>query len=118
MAAAAFSNRDKMECQALVHSNGSTVLRAITSDRYSRFWNYEVFGKLRRQSRIAVDIWPWMVGVVAVMLIPEIALRRHDHEAVSLWIQTRTGTRLAPARVGWFEATRSRLVSSPWLASE
>jgi uncharacterized membrane protein len=30
----------------------------------------------RRQSRIAVDIWPWLVGIVGVMLIPEIALRR------------------------------------------
>jgi Ca-activated chloride channel family protein len=34
------------------------------------------FLKARRQSRIAVDIWPWLVGIVGVMLIPEIALRR------------------------------------------
>jgi hypothetical protein len=30
----------------------------------------------RRQSRIAIDIWPWLVGIVGVMLLPEIALRR------------------------------------------
>jgi hypothetical protein len=34
------------------------------------------FLKSRRQSRIAVDIWPWLVGIVGVMLVPEIALRR------------------------------------------
>jgi hypothetical protein len=34
------------------------------------------FLKGRRQSRIAIDIWPWLVGVVGVMLLPEIALRR------------------------------------------
>ena len=36
----------------------------------------EAFLKLRRQSRIAVEIWPWLVGLVAVMLVPDIALRR------------------------------------------
>ena len=30
----------------------------------------------RRQSRIGVEIWPWLVGLVALMLVPEIALRR------------------------------------------
>jgi uncharacterized membrane protein len=36
----------------------------------------EVFSTARRQSRVAVDIWPWLVGLVAVMMVPEIALRR------------------------------------------
>src|SRR5947199_9332459 len=36
----------------------------------------EAFLKARRQSRIAVDIWPWMIGIVAVLIVPEIALRR------------------------------------------
>jgi len=35
-----------MTCKALVHANGTTVLRALTSDRYSRFWNWEVFERL------------------------------------------------------------------------
>jgi uncharacterized membrane protein len=35
-----------------------------------------VFLKGRRQSRIAIDIWPWLVGIVGVMLLPDIALRR------------------------------------------
>lgn len=34
------------------------------------------FLKARRESRIAVDIWPWLVGIAGVMLLPEIALRR------------------------------------------
>ena len=36
----------------------------------------EAFLKARRQSRIAVEIWTWMVGLVAVLMVPEIALRR------------------------------------------
>src|SRR5205809_786039 len=36
----------------------------------------ETFLKSRRQSRISVETWPWMVGFVAVMILPEIALRR------------------------------------------
>jgi hypothetical protein len=32
--------------------------------------------KARRQSRIAIDIWPWLVGLVAILLIPDVALRR------------------------------------------
>jgi hypothetical protein len=36
----------------------------------------DVFMKGRRQSRIAVEIWPWLVGFVALAMIPEIALRR------------------------------------------
>ena len=41
-----FAGRDAMTCKALVHSNGSTVLRSLTSERYSRFWNWEVFDRL------------------------------------------------------------------------
>jgi uncharacterized membrane protein len=36
----------------------------------------EAFLKARRQSRIAVEIWPWLVGLVAFLLIPDVALRR------------------------------------------
>jgi hypothetical protein len=36
----------------------------------------DAFLKARRQSRIAVEIWPWLVGLVAVLLIPDVALRR------------------------------------------
>jgi uncharacterized membrane protein len=36
----------------------------------------DAFLKARRQSRIAIDIWPWLVGLVAVLLIPDVALRR------------------------------------------
>jgi Ca-activated chloride channel homolog len=36
----------------------------------------DAFLRSRRQSRIAVDIWPWLVGLVAVLLVPDIALRR------------------------------------------
>ncbi|HEY3097714.1 MAG TPA: VWA domain-containing protein [Methylomirabilota bacterium] len=36
----------------------------------------DAFLKQRRRSRIAVDIWPWLVGFVALMMVPDIALRR------------------------------------------
>jgi Ca-activated chloride channel family protein len=36
----------------------------------------DAFLTARRQSRIGVDVWPWLVGLVALMLVPDIALRR------------------------------------------
>ncbi len=36
----------------------------------------DVFSQARRQSRVAVDIWPWLVGLVTVLMVPEIAMRR------------------------------------------
>jgi hypothetical protein len=36
----------------------------------------DVFLRARRQSRIGAEIWPWLVGLVAVLMIPDIALRR------------------------------------------
>ncbi len=41
-----FEGRDDMTRQALVHANGTTVLRSLTSDRYARFWNWKVFDRL------------------------------------------------------------------------
>jgi hypothetical protein len=53
----------------------------------------DAFLKARRQSRIAVEIWPWLVGLVAVLLIPDVALRRVGPGGFS-----RLGRRLTPAR--------------------
>ena len=36
----------------------------------------DAFLTARRQSRIGVEIWPWLVGLVALLLVPDIALRR------------------------------------------
>jgi hypothetical protein len=36
----------------------------------------DAFQRARRRSRIAVEIWPWLVGLVALMMVPDIALRR------------------------------------------
>jgi uncharacterized membrane protein len=36
----------------------------------------ETFLQNRHRSRLTFDLWPWLVGAVAVLLIPEIALRR------------------------------------------
>jgi len=36
----------------------------------------DAFLKGRRRSRITVEVWPWLVGLVAVLLIPDIGLRR------------------------------------------
>src|SRR5258708_19165542 len=39
-----FDGRE-MVSKALVHRNGHVVLRSLTSERYSRFWNYEVLDR-------------------------------------------------------------------------
>jgi len=36
----------------------------------------DVFLKARRRSRLSVELWPWLVGCAALMLLPEVALRR------------------------------------------
>jgi len=36
----------------------------------------DAFLSARRKSRLSLDIWPWLVGAVGVLLIPEVALRR------------------------------------------
>jgi hypothetical protein len=36
----------------------------------------DAFLQARRRSRLTLEVWPWFVGFVAVLLIPEIALRR------------------------------------------
>lgn len=41
-----FAGRDGMTCKALVHAGGTPVLRAMTSEKYTRFWNHEVFDRL------------------------------------------------------------------------
>ena len=55
----------------------------------------EVFLKARRQSRIAVEIWPWLVGLVALMMIPEIAIRRLGGGAIGAFVARITGRRPA-----------------------
>ncbi len=36
----------------------------------------DAFLQNRHRSRLTLELWPWLVGLVAVMLIPEVALRR------------------------------------------
>jgi uncharacterized membrane protein len=36
----------------------------------------QAFLQNRRRSRLTYDLWPWLVGLATVLLIPEIALRR------------------------------------------
>jgi hypothetical protein len=36
----------------------------------------DTFLQARRRSRLSVELWPWLVGCVAVLLLPEIGLRR------------------------------------------
>src|SRR5262249_61665464 len=36
----------------------------------------EAFTANRRRSRIPTDLWPWLAGLVTVVLVPEIAVRR------------------------------------------
>lgn len=41
-----FARKDAMTAKGLVHANGATVLRSVTSDKYTRFWNHQVFERL------------------------------------------------------------------------
>jgi hypothetical protein len=41
-----------------------------------------VFGEGRRPFRVAVDVWPWLVVLAALLVLPEIALRRVDLAAL------------------------------------
>jgi uncharacterized membrane protein len=53
----------------------------------------DAFLSARRKSRLTLDIWPWLVGLVAVLLIPEIALRRVGPGLVTaLWTRLMTRT--------------------------
>src|ERR1700675_1790836 len=36
----------------------------------------DVFLQSRRKSRVSLDLWPWLLGAVAILLVPDIALRR------------------------------------------
>jgi Ca-activated chloride channel homolog len=52
----------------------------------------EAFLQNRHKSRLSIDIWPWLVGMVAVLLIPEIALRRIGPVGLGrLWARLRAG---------------------------
>jgi hypothetical protein len=51
----------------------------------------EAFTRARRQSRIGVEMWPWMIGLVALMMIPEIALRRIGPSALTALTRRLTG---------------------------
>ena len=45
----------------------------------------------RRQSRIAVEVWPWLIGLVAALMLPEIALRRIGPSALGTLGRLLTG---------------------------
>jgi hypothetical protein len=52
----------------------------------------DAFLQNRHRSRLSVDVWPWLVGLVAVLLIPEIALRRIGPAGLGrLWTRLRAG---------------------------
>jgi len=63
----------------------------------------DAFLKARRRSRIAVDIWPWLVGFVALMLVPDIALRRVGPGGLSRmksWLNRKARRRTPAAQPG------------------
>jgi Ca-activated chloride channel family protein len=59
----------------------------------------EVFQRARHRSRIAIEIWPWMVGAVALLMIPEIAVRRLGGGTVG-WIVRLVRRRRSAAEPG------------------
>jgi hypothetical protein len=52
----------------------------------------EAFALHRRRSRVPTDLWPWLAGLVALALVPEIALRRIG-PALGRWVRRRTRRR-------------------------
>ena len=56
---------------------------------------HDVFLKSRRKSRLSLDLWPWLIGAAAVLLVPEIGLRR-----VGPGVFSRIAARLKTARNG------------------
>jgi hypothetical protein len=52
----------------------------------------EVFGQNRHRSRLSLSLWPWLLGAVAVLLIPEVALRRIGPGLVD-WLRARLAAR-------------------------
>jgi hypothetical protein len=53
----------------------------------------QAFLQNRHRSRLTFDLWPWLVGLVAVMLVPEIALRRVGAGMVTRMLEWFKGTR-------------------------
>jgi uncharacterized membrane protein len=49
----------------------------------------DTFLRARRRSRVAMDLWPWMIGFAAVMLLPDIALRRIGPGTMTAWFRRR-----------------------------
>jgi hypothetical protein len=60
----------------------------------------QAFLQNRRRSRLTLDLWPWLVGLVAVMLVPEIALRR-------------VGAGMVTRMLEWFKGTRGSRKGGP-----
>jgi Ca-activated chloride channel homolog len=54
----------------------------------------EAFLQGRRRSRIEIDIWPWLVGFVALMFVPELAVRRVGPDLFG-WVAGRSRRRRA-----------------------
>jgi uncharacterized membrane protein len=55
----------------------------------------DVFLQSRRKSRLTLDLWPWLLGAAAILLVPDIALRRVGPGAFG-----RVMTRLKIIRLG------------------
>jgi hypothetical protein len=55
----------------------------------------DVFLQSRRKSRLSLDLWPWLLGAAAFLLVPDIALRRVGPGAFE-----RVMTRLKTMRMG------------------
>lgn len=94
--------------QLLLHSNGSLVARAITSDRYDRVWNHEVVGRIvlplaadgwkappayalgndpRARAATEADVMPGSLIKVGDMIAPA-GLYASDHDMFAFLIDT------------------------------
>jgi len=63
--------------QLLVHQNGDLLVRAVTSDRYARIWNYEVAERL-----VGLEAYGWVPATPDIRATKEndTALYASDHD--------------------------------------
>jgi hypothetical protein len=70
----------------------------------------QVFTQNRRQARVRVDAWPYLLGLALLLFLPDIALRR-------FWLRRggppRAPREMPPSGAGWFRASSGGTQNSP-----
>jgi hypothetical protein len=86
---------EQSNVQLLFHSNGKLVLRAATSERYSRIWNYEVVERLidvadRNALIPGMQTFAWGGGELPPVAERDKALYASDHDMFAFLMSEQT----------------------------